>query len=67
MLAETLKGLTLDSKINDSAYYNPDEDDAESNKKNDPLIATLDSDGKRIKVTDTDNTNRNSPQNNCST
>ena len=28
MLAEILKGLTLDSKINDSAYYNLDEDDA---------------------------------------
>ena len=28
MLAETLKLLTLDSTINDSAYYNSDKDDA---------------------------------------
>ena len=28
MLAETLIVLTLDSTINDSAYYNSDEDDA---------------------------------------
>ena len=35
MLAESLKGLTLASTINDSAYYNSDEDDAESDPKKD--------------------------------
>ena len=35
MLAETLKGLTLDLTINDSVYYNSDEDDAESDPKSD--------------------------------
>ena len=62
MLAETLKGLTLDSTINDSAYYNSDEDDAESDPKSDPLVATHTSDGKKRKITDTDTTNGNSPQ-----
>ena len=35
MLVETLKGLTLDLTINDSVYYNSDEDDAESDPKSD--------------------------------
>ena len=61
-MAETLKGLTLDSTINDSAYYNSDKDDAEGDPKSDPLVATHTSDGKKIKVTDTDTTNRNYPQ-----
>ena len=37
MLVESLKGLTLDSTINNSAYYNSDKYYAESN----PLVATL--------------------------
>ena len=61
MLAETLKGLTLDSTINDSAYYNSDKDDAERDQKSDPLVATHTSDGKKRKVTDNDTTNVNYP------
>ena len=61
ILAKTLKRLTMDSTINDSAYYNSDEDDAESDPKSDPLVATHTSDGKKRKVTNTDTTNRNSP------
>ena len=49
MLAETLKGLTLYSTINDSAYYNSDKDDTESDQKSDPLVATHTSDGNKIK------------------
>ena len=37
MLVESLKGLTLDSTIKNSAYYNSDKYYAESN----PLVATL--------------------------
>ena len=65
ILAETIKGfkiLTLHSTINDFAYYNSDKDDAEINPKSDPLVATHTSDGKKIKVSDTDTINRNSPQ-----
>ena len=65
ILAETLKGfkiLTLHSTINDSTYYNLEKYDAESNPKNDPLVATHTSDGKKRKVTDTDTTNRIFPQ-----
>ena len=62
MLAETLKGLTLYSTINDTAYYNSDKDDTESDQKRDPLVATHTSDGNKIKVTDTDTTNGISPQ-----
>ena len=54
--------MTLHSTINESAYYNSDEDDAESYPKSDPLVATHNSDRKKRKVTDTDTTNRNSPQ-----
>ena len=60
ILAETLKGLTLDSTINDSAYYNSDEYHAEGNPKSNPLAATRTSDRKKIIVTDTDTTNINS-------
>ena len=35
MLAETIKGLMLDSTIDDSTYYNSDEDDTEINPKSD--------------------------------
>ena len=62
VLAETLKGLTIDSSINNFSYYNSDEDDAEGDPKGDPLVATHTSEGKKIKVTDTDTTNGNSPQ-----
>ena len=62
VLAETLKGLTLHSTINISAYYNSDKDDAESDPKIDPLEATHTSDGKKRKVTNTDTTNGDSPQ-----
>ena len=62
ILAETIKvfkRLALQSTINDSAYYNLDEDDAESDPKSDQLLATHTSDGKKIKFTDTGTTNRN--------
>ena len=47
MLVETLKGLTLDSTINDSAYDYSDEDVTEENPKSDPLVATHTSDCKK--------------------
>ena len=46
-LAETLKGLTIDSTINDSEYYNSDRNDAEGDPQSDPLVATHNSDRKR--------------------
>ena len=62
MLAETIKVFTIDSTINDSAYYDSDKDDAENDSKSDPLVAAHTSDGNKIKVADTVTTNRNSPQ-----
>ena len=53
--------MTLQSKINSSAYYHSDEDDAESDPNSDLKVATHTSDGKKIKVTDTDTTNGNYP------
>ena len=38
------KGLTIQSSINNSAYYNSDEDDAEINPNSDPKVATHTSD-----------------------
>ena len=64
---ETLKGSTLDSKINHSAYYNSEKDDVESDPKSDPLVANHTSDRKKGKVADTDTTHGNYPQNYCST
>ena len=64
ILAETIKvfnGLTLQSTINDSAYYNSDEYEAESNPKINQLVAIQTSDGNKRKVTDTDTANINSP------
>ena len=61
--AERLQVLTIDSTINDSTYYNSDEDDVEIDPKIDLLVATRTSDRKKIKVTDIDTTNGNSPQN----
>ena len=49
ILVEILKRLTLHSKINDSAYYNSDEDDAERNPKSNQLVATHNSDRKKEK------------------
>ena len=40
VLSEMLKGFTIDSTINVSAYYNSDENDAEGDPKIDPLVAT---------------------------
>ena len=65
ILAETIKGFngfTLQSTINNSAYYYSEENDAEIDPKSDQLVATHTSDGMKIKVTDTDTTNRNPPQ-----
>ena len=64
VLAETIKvfkGLTLQSKINNSAYYNSDEDDAESDTKSNQLVATHTSDGKKRKIADINTTNGNYP------
>ena len=58
-LAEMLKGLT----VNDAGYYNSDKNYAEKDPKRDPKVATHASDEKRRKVTDTDTTKGNSPQN----
>ena len=62
VLAKMLKGLTIDSKIKDSAYYNSDKNYAEGSPKSNPLVANHTSDGKKRKFTDTDTTNGNSPQ-----
>ena len=65
ILAETMKGfkgLTLDSTINDSAYYHSEEGDAESDPKSNTRVATLTSDGKKRKDADTETTNGKSPQ-----
>ena len=64
IMEETIKGfkvLTLDSTINDSAYYHLEEDDAENDPNSDPKVATHTNDRKKRKVTDTDTTNRNYP------
>ena len=52
ILAETIKefhGLTIQSTINDSAYYDSEEDDAESDPKSNSLVATYTSDGNERK------------------
>ena len=54
--------MTLEPTINNSAYYHSDRNDAKSDPKSDPLVATHTSDGKKRKVTDTDTTNINYPQ-----
>ena len=59
ILAETIKvfkRLTLQSTINDSAYYNSEEDVDERYPKIDPLIDTQTSDKNERKITDTDTT-----------
>ena len=62
VLAETLKGLTIDSTINDFSYYDSGEDESEGEPKRDLLLATHNSDRNKIKVNNTDTTNRYSPQ-----
>ena len=50
ILAERIKGfkwLTLDSTINDYAYYHSEKDDVESNPNSDPKLATHISDKKK--------------------
>ena len=48
-MIKVFKGLTLQSTINNSEYYNSDEDDAESDPKIDQLVATHTSDRKERK------------------
>ena len=50
MLAITIKGfnrLKIQSKINDSAYYNSEEEDTKSDPNSDPKVATNTSDKKK--------------------
>ena len=64
VLSETIIGfriLTLDSTMNSSEYYHSEENDAENDPNRYPKVATHSSDRKKIKVTDTDTTNENSP------
>ena len=60
-MIKVFKGLTLYSTINNSAYYHPEEDDAESDPNSDPDVATHTIDGKKGKSIATDTTNRKSP------
>ena len=63
IMAEKIKvftGLTLQSKINNSTYYNSEEDVSESDPKSNPLVATNISDGNERKITDTDTIKGNS-------
>ena len=53
--------MTIQSTINDSAYYDSEDDDAKSDPKSDSLVATHTSDRNKRKITDTDTTNINSP------
>ena len=53
--------MPLQSKINNSADNHSDKYDAKSDPKSDQVVATHISDGKEIKVTDTDTTKGNSP------
>ena len=52
-LEETLKVLT----INNTGYYNSDENDAEGDPESDPKVATPTSHGNKRKFTDTSNRN----------
>ena len=61
-LAETLKGLTLYSTINESGYYNSEKNDVEGDPRSDPLVATRSSDRKKRKVNNTDTNDGNYPQ-----
>ena len=64
ILVEMIKGFnifTIQSTINDSAYYHSEEDDAESDLNSDQKLATHTSDGKKRRVSDTDTNNIYSP------
>ena len=66
ILEERIKvfnGLALHSTINNSAYYDSDEYDAESDPKIDQLVSTHTSNVKKRKVAYTDPNNRNYPHN----
>ena len=52
----------IQSTINDSAYNDSEESDAESDPNSNPKVANNTSGGKKRKVTDADTTNRNSPR-----
>ena len=52
----------IQSTINDSAYNDSEESDAESDPNSNPKVANHTSGRKKIKVTDADTTNRNSPR-----
>ena len=54
-------GLTIQSTIRDSAYYDSEEHNAVSDLKSDSLVATYTSDRNERKITDTDTTNGNCP------
>ena len=63
ILKETIKefhGLTIQSTISNSAYYDSEEHDAVSNPKINSLVDTHTSDTNKRKITDTDTTNGNS-------
>ena len=64
-MKETIKefhGLTIQSTISDSAYYDSEEHAALSNPKIDSSVATNTSDRNERKITETDTTNRNYSQ-----
>ena len=65
ILAETIKGfngLTMQWTINDSAYYDSEEDDTESDPNRDTKLATNNSNKKKRKVTDTDTNKKYHPR-----
>ena len=54
--------MTIQSTINISSYYNLEEDNEESDPNSYPKVGTHNSDGSKIKLTDTDTTNINYPR-----
>ena len=52
----------IQSTINDSTYYDSEENGAERDPNSNPKVANNTSGGKKRKVTDADTTNRNSPR-----
>ena len=64
ILAEMIKefnGMTIQSTINESLYYDSQKDDAKSDPKINSLVGTHISDRNKRKITDNDTTNRNFP------
>ena len=55
-MIKEFKGLTLQSTINDYAYYHSEENYSESDPNSNPKLATHTSDRKKRKLTDTDTT-----------